>query len=290
MVVKDYLLAQSVEEVLDNFKAYPGEARVIAGGTDLMIDMKSGKEQCSYLVDISKIEELKKIECVDEEIVIGAAITHSQVNKSQIIREKAPLLSKASGVVGSLQIRNTATLVGNLVNAQPAADGAVALVALGAMAEIKDHKGTSNIAVEDLYAGVGKAHIDSTSQLVTCIKFPVLLPNQGSSFVRLSQRKALALPMLNVAIVLSLKADDSVEWARIVMSPVGPKPTRAGTAEKILEGCVVNDELISQAAKAAINDANPRNSGLRGSAAYRKEVLETLVRRALEEAVAAAKS
>jgi CO/xanthine dehydrogenase FAD-binding subunit len=288
-VLKDYVLARSVDDVLNSFRMHPGKGRVIAGGTDVVIEMKSGKLVCDYLVDISKVQEFKKIEVVDGEIVIGAMVTHNDVNRSELIKEKAPLLSKASGTVGSLQIRNTATVAGNVITAQPAADAAVALMALGAVARVVDVNGTRVVDMEDMYSDLGKSSIDSTRELVTSLKFPVLLDNQGSAFVRLAQREALALPVLNVAVVLSLKDDSSIDWVRIVMGPVGNKPVRARKAEKVLEGNKVTKELFAQAANASSEDANPRSSGLRGSAEYRKDVLKSLVFNALEEALASAK-
>lgn len=287
-MLKDYMLAKSVDEVIAQLHTYMGKARVVAGGTDAMLDIQSGKITVECLVDITKIDALKKIEYVDGQIVIGAAVTHSEVKNSDLIKDYAPLLAEASGSVGSLQIRNTATVVGNVLNAQPAADAAVALVALGAVAEIKDSSGTAYLPVEEMYAGVGKSTVDCTKQLVTNVKFSVLQQGQGSAFVRLAQRGALALPMLNVAVVISLQ-DEKVQWVRIVMAPVAPKPVRASMAEKVLQGAVPTAELILEAAKMACAEASPRDSALRGSAEYRKEVLEVLVKRALEQAIAAAK-
>ena len=141
--------------------------------------------------------------------------------------------------------------------------------------------------MEKLYAGVGKSILDSSTQIVTRIQFPALLKNQGSAYERLEQRKALALPMLNVAVVVSL-ADNQFQWARIVMAPVGPGPVRATEAEAFLKGADVTLENIEKAAAAARAQANPRSSALRGSREYRLEVLPVLVRRALEAAVAQA--
>lgn len=288
-MLKDYVLASSVDDALNCLMMYPGKSRVISGGTDVVIDMKSGKLVCDYLVDISKIPELKKLEEVNDQVIIGAAITHSDVSTSELIKGQAPLLAKASGTVGSLQIRNTATVVGNVVTAQPAADAAVALMALGAVAKVRDVNGIRDVAMEDMYSGIGKSTIDSSREIVTSIEFPALLDNQGSAFIRLAQRESLALPVLNVAVVLSMKDDDTIDWVRIVMGPVGNKPVRARKAEKVLEGFKISNELLVQAANASLEDANPRNSGLRGSAEYRKDVLKNLVFNALEEALAEVK-
>lgn len=287
-MLQDYIIPESVAEALSFLKSKNGQARIIAGGTDLMLDIPEGKIKAGFLVDICRIPELTKITMEDGIIRIGAAVTHNQVAKSALIREKASALAKAARSVGSLQIRNSGTVVGNVVNAQPAADTAVALVALGAVAEIVSPEGKKIMPVEEMYAGVGKSVLDSTSQLVTCVRFPACLKNQGSSFERLEQRKALALPMLNVGVMISLD-EDKFQWARISMAPVGPGPVRATEAEALLAGLTADAEAIDKAAGAAVAQANPRSSAIRGSREYRREVLPVLVRRALEAAVAQAK-
>lgn len=284
-MLKDYTIVKTVDGALASLGQ--GNARVIAGGTDLMIDLESGKIKVDRLVDINNIAELKKVELVDGQIRIGAAVTHQEVAQSSLIKERALALADASRTVGSLQIRNTATVVGNVINAQPAADAAVALIAFGAVAEIQDATGVTYQPVEELYAGVGNSKVDSGSQLVTAVQFPALLANQGSAFVRLAQRKALALPMLNVAVVASL-VENKVEWVRIVMAPVDIKPVRATSAEELLKGAEANEVNILAAAQEAAAKANPRSSGLRGSAEYRKSVLVSLVKRGLTAALLAA--
>lgn len=284
-VLKDYVLAKSVDEIIQCFCNHPCDTRVIAGGTDLMLDLESGKVKCGCLIDITGIDELKQIKLENDEIFVGAAVTHNEVNRSEVIKEYAKLLSDACGTVGSLQIRNIGTVIGNVVNAQPAADASIALIALGADAIIKSAAGTTIFPIEELYAGLGKTKVNCNKELVTFVKFPVLKKNQGSSFVRFAQREALSLPILNVAVTLSLKDDATVEWVKIVMAPVGPKPVRAITAESLLKGNALTPELILRASEVALEDANPRDSGLRGSASYRKDILQVLITRALEGAL-----
>ena len=284
-MLQDYTLPATVDEALALLISRNGTAKVIAGGTDLALDLESGEVSASCLVDVSNIQELKKIETDGGAVIIGAGVTHSEVASSDLIKEKAVVLANACRTVGSLQIRNTGTLAGNVVNAQPAADAAVALCALGAQAIIAGPEGLRSAPVEELYAGVGKSKVDSTREIVTRLHFPALAGNQGSAFVRLAQRKALALPMLNVAAVVSI-IDNTFEWARIVMAPVGPRPVRAIKAEELLVGTAVNSTSLQKAAAASCTEANPRSSALRGSREYRIHVLEVLVRRALEMAVA----
>jgi len=286
---ESYLMPDSLNEALSILEEYKGRARVIAGGTDLVIDIGNKELTPEYLVDITRIDEFKKIQQEGDFIKIGAGVTHNEVARSQVVSEKAAALAQACGEVGSLQIRNVGTVVGNVVNAQPAADAAVALVALGASVEIVDSKDKREEQVENVYEGVGTSKIDSGKEIVTGVKVPLSQNNQGSSFVRIAKRKALALPMLNAAAAVSLNGE-KIEWARIVMAPVGPGPTRVEESEKMLSGSVANEEKLKEAAELASQQAQPRSSKLRGSAGYRRSVIKVLVMRALQQAIAQAKA
>lgn len=285
----DYLTPESINDALQILQQQKGKARIIAGGTDLLLDIESKKHNPEVLVDITRIPEIRGIQTEGNFLIIGAGVTHNEAAKSALVNEKAQVLAEASRSVGSLQIRNTATIAGNVVNAQPAADAAVALVALGATAVITSSDFTREVPVEELYAGVGKSKVNSNNEIVTKIIIPALQPGEGSAFTRLAQRKALALPMLNVAVMVSI-AEDKFQRVSIVMAPVGPQPVRASDSENLLKGAAVNEETIQKAAEAALNHANPRSSALRGSAEYRCATLKVLVRRALETAVARARN
>jgi len=281
---QNYLFPTSVEEALETLASYNGRARLVAGGTDLILELREGKRQVEALVDITRIPGLDAIELDNGVITLGAAVTYRQVIDSSLLQAMASVLVEASRKVGSPQIRNVGTLVGNVVNAMPAADGAIALFALGAELEIASPDGRRWMPIEELYEGPGHSRVDPSREMVTAIRFPALSENQGSAFERLARRKALALPVLNVAVVVSLD-DGHFRDARIAMGPVAPMPFRARRAEESLRGAPSTSETIQRAAKAAIDEARPRSSLLRASAAYRKEVLAVLVRRALTRAV-----
>ena len=283
-VLKEYYLPKAMGEALQLLEEHNQLACIIAGGTDLMVYKAENKLMWEKLVDISRIEELKGIKEEGDYIILGALTTHNEAAKSALINEKAAVLAQACREVGSLQIRNIATIGGNIVSAQPAADSAVALVALGATAEIVSFNGKREELIENLYEGVGKSRVNCTKEMITHIKFPTLNKNQGSSFVRLAKRNSLALPMLSVGVAVSIK-DNCFDWVRIVMAPVSVRPVRALEAENKLKGSPISSTIIQEAASLAVKEANPRDSALRGSAEYRKEVLSILVRRALEKAV-----
>lgn len=285
-MINDYRIPKTVEDAMVALQE--GNAKIIAGGTDLMIDLKAGKLNSEMLVDVTQIEGIKKIEQKGEYLVLGAGTTHQEITESELIQKNAKVLAKACSTVGSLQVRNTATLAGNVVNAQPAADGAVALVALGAEAKIVDTAGESYELIENLYEGLTKSKVDSTSQMVTEIRFPALKDGQGSAYTRWAKREALALPMLCIAVTLSVKKDE-VEWIRIAMAPVATKPVRAMEAEAILTGQQPTEEVIQKAADKAVEESNPRDSLVRGSREVRVAVLPNLVKRAIREALENAK-
>jgi len=284
---QEYFCPRSIEEALDILQAYGGQARVIAGGTDLLLELRRGQLTADCLVDITSIEALQGIELVDGLIVIGAGITHNQAANSSLIKERASALAQATAQMGSPQIQNQATVVGNVVHAQPAADAAVALMALETEVEIVSPEGARWEPMEGLYLGVGRSKVDSTREIVTRLRFPALGEGEASAFLRLAKRKSLSLPMLNVAVVVSLKGG-RFEWARIALGPVAPKPHRARSAERLLKGKEVNLDSIEAAAEAAEAEAQPRSSRLRGSREYRRQMARVLTRRALEKAVTAA--
>jgi len=282
-VWEEYVSPRSIKEALEILQSYKGQARIIAGGTDLILELKEQPRKAKCLVDIGEIEALKQIEQDEGHIRIGAGVTHSQVASSMLIQKEATVLADAASAVGSPQIRNQGTVVGNVLSAQPAADTAVALLALEAEAEVATASGTRFVPIEDLYEGIGISKVNSTAEIVTGVRFKSLGSNQCSAFERLAQRKALALPMLNVAVVVTTR-ECQFEEAKIVVAPVAPAPFRSKGAEVVLQGTPISPESIKQAAEAAAAEAQPRDSALRGSAEYRKKMVKVLVKRALEQA------
>ncbi|MEN3003311.1 FAD binding domain-containing protein, partial [Dehalobacterium formicoaceticum] len=166
-MIEEYYFAKSVSDALFFLKENQGQARIIAGGTDLLLDLADEKKHAAKLVDITHISELAEITVEENFMRIGAAVTHTQITRSPHIQKHFPALAAASGKVGSLQIRNISTLVGNIINAQPAADGAVALSALDARIEMMSEGSLSTLPLDDAYLGTGKSAVNSQAQLVT---------------------------------------------------------------------------------------------------------------------------
>lgn len=272
-------MAESADHALALLTELDGAGRVIAGGTDLMLAHTPAR--LTTLVDISRLSEWRSIEHRGDRIRVGALCTHNDLATSALLQERAVALVRAAAAVGSPQIRMVATVGGNVVNALPAADAAIALAALGATAEVRGAAGTREVDLLSLYAGVGKSTIDPTREILTGFSFPI---PSGSGFQRLARRKALALPVLNVAAALWMDDGLACSDVRISIGPVAPAPWRALEAEHVLRGSVPTRETISRAAHTAMTTAVCRDS-IRACSLYRQSMVQVLVRRALLQAL-----
>ena len=281
-----YEVPTSIDETLGILEKHAGEAQIIAGGTDLIIELQEGKHSVDGVVDVTRIPDLDYIERDGEWIVMGANVTFRQIKESSLLRDQARVLSEAAATVGALQIQTVATLAGNVVSALPAADGCVALLALDAEVLVADRSRRQWHPIGELFHGPGKSAVDPRRQMVTAIRIPAAGPRQGSAWERIGRRRALVLPILNCAVNLSLSTEgDRLEWARIGLGPVAPVPFRARGAEEYLVGRSAATATFAEAGQIAAGEANPRTSLLRASKEYRLEVLKVLVRQGLERAV-----
>ncbi len=281
-----YYRPKSVAEALALLQEGGGRARVLAGGTDLMLQLKKGELSCDAVVDISGVKDLRYIREEGGRLYIGALSTHTDLAESALLEKEAPLLAAAARSVGSLQIRNVGTVGGNVVNAQPAADTAVPLMALKAVATIVSPAGVRQVFLDDLYRPEGGVKLDPTCELLT--EFSFVSPRAagaGAAFGRVARRRALALPVFNTAVLLVPGAGRAfLTEARIVMGPVARLPLRARQGERVLLEQGAGEEIFLQAAAAASLEAAPRDSVFRGSARYRKKLARVIVYRTLLQA------
>jgi CO/xanthine dehydrogenase FAD-binding subunit len=278
-----YQVVTNLEQALSVLKERKEKYRVIAGGTDLFLEKLP-----ENLLDISLLAEALVIEEQAGNLLIGAAVTHSRAAASSLLRKKAQALSEACSQVGSPQVRNIGTVGGNVINAAPAADAAVALAALGAKAELIDCNGNVRIVkLEELYAGFNCSAIDSCQELLLRFIINSRVPGSGSAFARLAARKALALPMANAAAWVRVE-NSCLQEVRLVVAPVKPAPTRLMKTEALLAGKPLAAESWREAAEAAMEEVEVRGSLLRCSADYRRHLVGVLVARALETAAARA--
>ncbi len=287
--IRDYLQPVTLPEALDLLSQFDGRALIVAGGTDVIPLLRRGDLDADALVDITRLPDMNSIKSEGDWICLGGLVTHGQVCSSPLIREKAGLLAEAAGAIGSPQIRNVATVGGNLVSGQPAADAALPLLALDARVTVLSKKGTREVPLQDFFLGHGQTRVDYRREILTQIRFPALGKNQGGSFIRLSPRKSLSLPILAVAATVAIEPEKkTIREAAIAIGPVAPVPFRARKAEAGLRGASLTRETLERAARDAFDESQPRTSLLRGSMEYRREMVKVLVTRGLSMASARA--
>lgn len=276
---RNYISAKSVDEamaVLQN-----GGARIIAGGTDLMIALEEGEKDYNTIVDVTTIPQLREIHRAGDTLIIGPCATFQEIETNAQIRQLIPALSQAASQVGSPQTRNVATLGGNIVNAMPAADGATALFALSAHVQVAGPNGVRSMPIESCYKGIGKSAIDPEKEIVTGIIIP--LNEVGKSvYKRFALRKSLALPVVAAAAALKVENHIIVQ-ARLVLSPAGIMPWVAKEAEAHLQGAKIDKSLLLSVAADAAAAAPFRDSPVRCSAAYKHELAHALLGEAMME-------
>ncbi len=284
-----YLVPQSLDQALAMLAEFDGGARVIAGGTDVVPELRGRKAKATALVDISRLPDMDGIELDGDTVRLGPLATHARVAASGLIREKAAPLAEGCAQVGSPQIRNVATVGGNLVSGQPAADASVPLLALDASVTIAGPGGARELPLGDFFLDVGKTAIDPSREILTGISFPALGENSGACYQRLAQRKALVLPMLVCATVVRVDPEQrTFAEVALALGPVAPTPWRERGVEQMLVGQPIGREIIARAAESASAQCSPRDSLLRGSCDYRQAMVRVFVERGLTRSLALA--
>jgi carbon-monoxide dehydrogenase medium subunit len=283
-----YLRPETLEEACSLLSQFNGKARVIAGGTDLMVNMKQKTVCPAYLIDISCLPGLNTIEYNQEDVLkIGALCTHSDIESSSVIQEKFNILAQACRSIGSVQIRNLGTIGGNLCNASPSADSAPALLGLDAKVRIFGSAGEDAIELAKFFTGPGQTLL-KPDEILTGIDISATSPPSSAVFLKLSPRRAMDLAVVGVGIVLWLSADgSSCTDIRIALGAVAPVPIRAIKAEEILRGQKLDNALIDETARVASEETKPITD-IRGSVEYRKEMVQVLTQRGIQQAIAQA--
>ncbi|MCK4257751.1 MAG: FAD binding domain-containing protein [Halanaerobiales bacterium] len=275
----------SVRDALKLLENYGSQAKVIAGGTDLLIALRNdeGPKELKVVINIADLSELNYIKDDGEWIRIGANTTHTQVNESELIQNEIPALAKAAGMVGAPQIRNRGTIGGNVMNASPAADTVPVLVALDAILAFKSTQGERKIPISKIYTKPYKTNIFPEEILVE-VAFKKLPSTASSAFIKLGRRNALAISRMNVAVILDRDSSGVITDIRIAPGSTTPTPTRIKVAEEILLGKIPTDTLIDQAGE-KVAEEMIRVSGYRWSTDYKKPVIDSLTRRGIHQAL-----
>ena len=297
----EYLKPKTLEEALTLLTKYGDKAKLIAGGTDVIVMIKQKAMAPDVLISLRGIQGLDQIK-FNGSLSIGPMVTHRAIEKSEIIRKNFSALADATDYLGSVQIRNVATISGNICTAAPSADTATPLLVLGTQVKIKSLKEERTVPIEEFFKGPGETAL-KPGELVRELLIPKLLPNTGSAYYKLQRRLALDLPILGVSVLLSLdknkvtcsdmlctaspissilhkmEEDEIIcKDVRIALGVAAPIPMRAVKAEALLRGKKLSDELLEEVANTASQEAQPRDT-IRGEAWYRKDMVRVLVKR-----------
>ena len=277
----DYLQPSTVDECVGLLAKHGKNAKIIAGGTDLMLKARARMISPEYVIDITGIPSLCQIADDGEGgLRIGAASTVRDVSVSAAVVEKFPLLATAAGLIGSVGIRNVATIGGNVCNASPSAECSPALLCLSATARIVGPKGERVVPLSEFFVGPGVSVLEPEELLVD-IHVPASKPGTRGVYLKNSPRGSIDLAIVSVATVGTFAQEDGAcKEIRVALGAVAATPIRAENAEKILRGKVLDDSLIASAAQAAADEARPITD-VRASAEYRKEMVRVFTQRAL---------
>jgi xanthine dehydrogenase iron-sulfur cluster and FAD-binding subunit A len=277
----EYISAAKPEEVVRILAEKGPKARIVAGATDLILELERGaRTGIETLVDVTRIPGLDQIaQDQDGVIHLGPLVTHNQVAASKLLREKAYPLVRASWEVGAPQIRNRATVAGNLITASPANDTITPLIALDAWVILKSVRGDRKVALQDFYTGVRKTVLQADEMLVD-IAFKGLDATRRGTFVKVALRRAQAISVINVAIILTIDSS-TIKQAVITLGAVSPTIIHAKEAEAYLAGKQLTDETITNAAELARDAAKPIDD-IRSSADYRREMVRVFTARGLK--------
>lgn len=280
-----YHSVSSVSEALALLNEHGASARIVAGGTDLIIEMEKGQHpQLNVLVDITRVPGLDAISLEDDVIVLGPLVTHNHVVGSNLIRGRALPLAQASWEVGAPQIRNRATIAGNLITASPANDTITPLVALGAEVTLHSVDGERTVQLEDFYSGFRQTVLRA-NELLRSIRIPPLADHQRGVFLKLGLRRAQAISVVDVAAVIGRDEGGIVTDARLALGSVAATIVRVPAAENFLIGKPLNSETMAECGRLASSAVTPIDD-VRGSAEYRSEMVTILVARALRQLAA----
>ena len=277
----EYFRPQSLVEALEFLEAEGERTSLLAGGTDLMIAARNGELKSRFVMDVSRLRELNRIEKADGLLAIGAGATFTEISNSTEVLKSAPVLARAAKSVGSPQIRNVGTIGGNVANASPAADSVPALVVLRARVHIQSLSSERTPLVDELIVAPYRTSLRPDELIVRFLIEPVPTDYRWS-FQRIARRKSLAIARANVAALTGSDSRGAVEDLRLCVGSILPQPARMSAAEDVLKGRIPDSDLISQAAK-EVSAEMIRRSGVRPTTEYKKPAVEGLVTKALSE-------
>jgi carbon-monoxide dehydrogenase medium subunit len=277
----DFILARDSAEAIAALARAGAGARLVAGGTDLLVELKSAEHAPAVVIDISRASDMRRIAMTEEGLVIGAAVTHEEILDSPLIQKEVPAVAAASRSIGAVQTRSLGTLGGNLANCVPSLDGGPVLVALEARITIAGPAGRRQMALEQFFVGPRRTAL-RPDELLLDILIPRTSLGKPADFQKFGLRKGQALALVNVAASFHSGGTPAVfVEPRIALGAVAPTVIRAAQAEAYLEGRAISPEAMREAGRIAAAEARPITD-FRASAEYRRDLIAVLTRRALE--------
>lgn len=287
---KDYYTPATVEEAVAILARYEGKACMIGGGTDLLLEIQQGhRPKMDALVDPTRIEGLQNIVEEDGFLVIGAGVTHTTIVNNERVRSYGTCLVESCGVIGGPQVRNVATLAGNIAHALPAGDGTIGTLALGGEIQVAGPDGIHWFPMEETFIGPGKSTVDAKQMMIARIRFRPTGEQEGSAFRRVMRPQGIALPMIGMAARVKLQGD-KIESCRVAIGPASKVPFLAVETMKFLVGQTPTSDTLAKAAEVALEEVNLRTSPHRASAEYRQEMIRVQLPKTVAKAVDRAQS
>lgn len=286
----EYHAPTQLDEAVEILHQHGTAARALAGGTDLVVQMKEGVTRFpfpSHLISLKLVSQLQGIDFGEVDgLRIGAAVTMAEVSGSPLVRQRFLAIAEGAGVVGSFQTMNIATVGGNLCNAAPSADIAPPLLVYEAEAVIVGPQGRRSLPLDEFFLGPGRTAL-MPGELLVEVRVPTPSARSAGAYVRHTPRKQMDIAVVGVGVVLTLGDGGTIEKARVALGAVAPTPVRSQAAESVLEGRTISEELFARAAEAAASESKPI-SDTRGSVDFRSHLVQVLTERMIRTAIARA--
>lgn len=283
MIDYTYYKPKDLTETFRLLEQHGRKAEIIAGGTDVMVVIKQSNRSPEILISLRGVEELRYIH-KNHDYHIGALATHRMIEKSALMKNELTALNQGASQVGSVQVRNVATIGGNVCNAAPSADTASPLMILDAILVLKSSKSERQVPIEDFFVGPSET-VKAWDEILTEIIIPEAMGGYGTAYCKHARRKAMNLPIIGVSVGLALEKDETIRDARIALTVVAPTPIRIREAEDFLRGKSLTDEILKEAGLIASSPecCSPRDS-LRCEGWYREDMVRVLIPRVAKEA------
>jgi len=281
----NYATPGTIDEAVKILSEAPENTAVLGGGTDLLLDIRQGRHpEVDLLVDISEVKEMGAITLEESCVFLGAGATHRQIISNPIIQENAQCVIEGCGLIGGPQVRNVATIGGNVAHALPAGDGTVALLTMDTEVELASREGIRRLPLMEIFAGPGKVTFDRARELVVGFRFQKKDKGEASAFHRVMRPQGVAIAILNMSAWVKV-VEEQITDIRISCGPAGPKPFRGYKTEDFIRGKTIYDGFFTDACRILGEEVSVRTSAHRATQEYRRHLLPVLLQQVLERAV-----